>query len=86
MAYEKKAPLTDEERAALKPALKMISDGHHELEQRMAELHRNLDDVDPGGGFCGLDCGCSSFKGPHPTLNARCQREFCRHPYRVHLT
>jgi hypothetical protein len=86
MAYENKEPLTPEQRAALRPAFEKIDEGFRELEKGMAALRRDSDDIDSGGGFCGLDCGCSSFKGPHPTLNARCQREFCKHPYRVHLT
>lgn len=85
MDYEEKTPLTADQRAALKPVFQKLESGFQELEKSLAAFRRNPDE-DPGGGFCGLDDGCSSFLGPHPTLDSRCERPFCRHKYRYHLT
>lgn len=88
MAYEQKTGLSPEQRAALKPAFQKIEDGFQELEKSLAALRpRPPSDPDPGGGFCGLDCGCSSFDGPlNAPLKAKCGRDFCKHTKAVHLT
>lgn len=85
MAYQKKKPLSAEERAALVPALEKIEHGYDELESGMKAIRRLPDDDDPGGGFCGL-CTCSSFLGERKSSRSICQRPFCKHRLAVHLT
>jgi hypothetical protein len=87
MEYKGKTPWTKEERAALKPAFEKIESGYRALEEGLVALRRDPNEGDdPGGGFCGLDCGCSSFLGPRTSPRAVCQRDFCRHRYSVHWT
>jgi hypothetical protein len=85
MAYEKKTPLTAEQRAALKPAFEKIESGYRELEQGLAAIRRKPDEIDDGGGFCGL-CTCSSFQGRRTGPRALCGRDFCKHRLAVHWT
>ena len=83
MAYEKKA-LTDEQRAAVKPALDKLERANDEFEKAMAAAGIRRDDNETELGFC-FRCSretglCSSFLG-----NGRlCAREFCRHPRVAH--
>lgn len=85
MAYQKKTPMTAEERAALAPALQEIEHGYEALESGMRAIRHVPDEDDQGGGFCGL-CTCSSFLGDRKSPRAICQRPFCKHRLAVHLT
>ena len=87
MNYEKAIPFTPEERAALKPAFAKIDSAFREVEKGLAALRREPDDdIDPGGGFCGMDCGCSSFLGKGKGGGAICERPFCHHTRAAHWT
>jgi hypothetical protein len=83
MAYEKE-PLTDAQRAALKPAFEKVEKAYDEFEKAMmaAGVRRDNDDIELGVCFrCSRETGlCSSFLG-----NGRlCARPFCRHPRLAH--
>ena len=89
MAKEKKASLTKEQRAALKPLFKELKAASDKLEKAVASVRR--DGGDQEFGFC-LSCPkpgrqelCSSFKGPGKRMTERCQREFCGHKLMAHF-
>jgi len=84
MAYGKHE-LTKDQRAALKPTFEKVEVAIAGLETAMARVRPTNDD-DPGGGICGLDCGCSSFDGPGTSMLAKCRRPFCRHTRLAHMT
>jgi hypothetical protein len=88
MANEKKAWLTEEQRAALKPLFQKIESAYDELEKAVAAL-RSGSDVDFG--FCiscprpGRQDTCSSFLGHGSSPRELCQRDFCKHPLVSHF-
>lgn len=94
MANEKKASLTPEQRAALKPLIDRLESAYDELSNAVAAAVPR-DNPDGNFLFC-LSCPrpgseglCSSFLGRSlddgGTLGDLCQRDFCKHKRMLHF-
>ncbi|MFF8381223.1 hypothetical protein ACF07V_34460 [Streptomyces sp. NPDC015661] len=81
-------PLTEAQREAFKQNESDFAEleNHSRSVREAAEARLRGVDYDPGGPWYCYVCTCSQFLSPDNNggLNARCQREFCRHKSMQH--
>jgi len=87
VAYDKRQPLTDEQRKSLTPALQKLEGAIDEVTKTLASLGRPIDD-EPVEDRC-FFCSCTSFVGStsvggRPHLLRRCGRPTCGHSLIAH--